>query len=94
MLQLLSDVSVYAFALLMVIWVDVNVTIMTYAERMKTLQQILTDIQRSEDVDNAIVLYEKGLEHVRACEERITAAAQISYVCSRTVMSSKKKRAD
>ena len=48
----------------------------TYAERMRSLQQIVNELQRSDDVDVAIELYEKGLEHVKACEERIAAATE------------------
>ena len=47
---------------------------MKYSEHMKRLDEIHSKLQHSEDVDEAIKLFEQGEEHIKHCKERIAKA--------------------
>lgn len=53
-----------------------SVKTMKYVERIKAIEGNIAKLQRSEDVDEAMALYEDGMAHIKACEEKIAAATK------------------
>jgi len=45
-----------------------------YSDRMREVESIITNIRSSDDVDEAIKLFETGCLHLKACKEKIEAA--------------------
>ena len=45
-----------------------------YAERVRAVEQIVAKLQACEDIDDVLNLYETGMAHVQACEQKLAEA--------------------
>ena len=46
----------------------------TYGESVKKVDQILSELQRCEDIDKVMELYENAISHLQFCEKRLESA--------------------
>ena len=47
-----------------------------YSDRMREVDAIIAKIRASDDVDDAITLFESGCEHLKICKEKIEKAKE------------------
>tara|TARA_A100001011_G_C13674560_1_gene581046 strand:+ start:201 stop:407 length:207 start_codon:yes stop_codon:yes gene_type:complete len=45
-----------------------------YSERMREIDSIITKLRTSDDVDEAMKLFESGCDHLKFCKEKIEKA--------------------
>ena len=47
---------------------------MTYASSIKRIERLITDIEHSDDIDQALKMHDEAQELLRFCDERIVKA--------------------
>lgn len=47
---------------------------MKYSERMTSIRQLLLELQKCEDIEDAMQMYENALVHIKACEQKLSDA--------------------